>query len=460
MVNVFMLMGIAEVILIVVILLYGAYDYIFNRRSSNELRPPKIGVWPYIGIGFELMNCPDVLNYYLIMHRIHGCVLRYQVFGLNVMSVCHPTDVWHVICDNFTNYEKGETMLRTFHSFLGNGIFSVNGDAWKKQRAETSHLFKKSNMSNMVTVIHEHLDTLCDVLQRHYYIDLQDFYMRFTMDTICVMAFNENPNSIKEPNRNFCKVFDWLQVETEQRAMNPFRKYMTQSNYNQALRDIDWHIKNIVSEANDERDKVINLMIAGRDTTAILLTWTTYLLNEHPECKRRFLEEINEFGDGRLTYDEYRKHIRSDNTSYILAVFQETLRLYPPVPENYKQAVYDDVLPHSGYAVPRGTEMHIPTYAIHRHPDFWGPDANEFNPDRWLQPDFRKNLRPGQYIPFHGGPRLCLGKDFALLEATLVATRLFRHFDFEPKPNQACEYQKGLTMPMRGGYLVKVVVKE
>lgn len=134
--------------------------------------------------------------------------------------------------------------------------------------------------------------------------------------------------------------------------------------------------------------------------------------------------------------------------TYLKAVQDETLRLYPPVPSNMKTAMKDDVLP-NGYVIHKGTEVAFNTYTIHREEKYWGSDALEFKPERWINPT--QKIHPFQYFPFHGGPRLCLGMKMAYIEASLLTALILKRFSLQLVPGHPVEPKPAITMPAKYG---------
>jgi cytochrome P450 len=193
-------------------------------------------------------------------------------------------------------------------------------------------------------------------------------------------------------------------------------------------------------------DFLRNFLIAGRDTTAELLTWTVYMLSQNPDVEAHVLSEIaSVIGDAPLTYENVNQ------LKYLKAVLQEVLRLYPPgmmrVFERLREEVIQvcailasvpvdgynviaeegDVLP-GDYWVPKNAAVLYSAYVMHRLPEYF-PEPERFNPDRFLTGDPPK---PFTYLPFHGGPRLCLGMDMAYLEARVALVVLLRKYRFVP----------------------------
>jgi len=189
------------------------------------------------------------------------------------------------------------------------------------------------------------------------------------------------------------------------------------------------------------RDVVLSFIIAGRDTTGCTLSWLFYVLSTHPEIQARLCAEI----DKCLPQEEAitLKSMEHSNMPYLNGVLYETLRLYPPVPFDIKEAQADDVLP-DGTPVPKNTKMIFLPYAMGRDPQRY-PDPEAVMPERWIP---FKMPSPYEFPVFQGGPRICLGMDMAIFEAKLVACTLLQAYSFELAPGEADKitYGRKLTM--------------
>lgn len=181
------------------------------------------------------------------------------------------------------------------------------------------------------------------------------------------------------------------------------------------------------------QDQLLNIMIAGRDTTAGLLSFTMYELARNPEIWEKLKEEIYAkfgYGDNAAVEDITFESLK--RCEYLKCIINEVLRLYPNVPVNYRVAAKNTTLPRGGGPdgksptfIPKEQVIGYVVSATHRNPDFYGKDADVFRPERWED----KNLKPGwAYLPFNGGPRICLGQQFAMTETYYVITRLVQMF--------------------------------
>ncbi|VZH89035.1 unnamed protein product [Fusarium fujikuroi] len=210
-------------------------------------------------------------------------------------------------------------------------------------------------------------------------------------------------------------------------------------------------------------DAALNYLSAGRDTVAQALTWTLYLLMKHPEVTSKLCQSIQDLRD------EIRDQDHSENDPdlltpvrlpYVLAVFYETLRLRPPIPFEIKQAQQETILP-DGTFLPKGAVVLWCAWAMGRSHTTWGPDADEFRPERWLTTspsgDVTVMQRSAAEFPvFNGGPRVCLGKKMAELVAVQTLARLVPLFDFRPAFEGERVSKSSLTLPMEGGLPVYV----
>jgi cytochrome P450 len=195
---------------------------------------------------------------------------------------------------------------------------------------------------------------------------------------------------------------------------------------------------------NDQqvRDEVMTLLIAGHETVSTALTWTWYLLSQHPEIERRLHHELDEVLDGHLPTVE---HLNS--LSYTRMVTEEVLRLYPPAWVFARKAIADDEI--GGYFIPANSMIVLSPYMTHRHPAFW-EHAEVFDPERFASG--RTAGRPHYaYFPFGGGPRICIGNNFALMEIQLVLATLAQHFRLRPVHGHPVELKALLSLHPRHG---------
>ncbi len=175
-----------------------------------------------------------------------------------------------------------------------------------------------------------------------------------------------------------------------------------------------------LTNTNQLRDEVMTLLIAGHETTAMLLTWTFYLVSTHPDVREQLVEEVaTVLGPRQPTANDLK------DLPYSLKVLQEAMRLYPPAWVMFRKALADDVV--LGYSIPAGARVTLSPFVTHRHPDYW-QEPTRFQPDRTLA------RHPLAYFPFGAGARQCIGQHFALLTAQLILIMVTQRYQLELTP--------------------------
>ena len=195
------------------------------------------------------------------------------------------------------------------------------------------------------------------------------------------------------------------------------------------------------------RDQVISVITAGHQTTAIALTWVFYLLSKTPAVERRFHEEIDRVLGGR------RPNLSDlDSLVYTRAVFEETMRLYPPVWTMSRVAAADDEI--GSLKIPAGTSVMLSPYAVHRHPRYWD-NPEGFDPERFLETNDVARVRYS-YLPFGGGTRTCMGARFATMEAVIALSMLVQRYRLEMVPGHPVEPDPMVTLRPRYGMKMRL----
>ena len=480
------------------IVLLALCIFIDHRRTYANLPGPR--GWPIIGHTVE-----ELINIDISLERSVRRFREEAIMTANfkILSQPHfvvttdPRVVQHILSSNFDNYIKGPDWHRRFKDLLGDGIFNVDGKLWYLHRKLSSRMFSTGNFrDNMLKVFLRHGETVVGTLDGAAAsgapLDLQDLFLRFTLDSIGDIAFGEDVGSLTQRDVPFATAFDFCQHVTNERFLLPFwevvepllprgrqmranlkildeytfallaRRRATHAEGGEAAggpRDLLSHFigrEDAEGQPFDDRmlrDIVMNFIIAGRDTTAQLLSWTFYLLTQHPEVEARLLAEVEAaLGGGGVTW-EGLKQMR-----YAHAVLMETLRLYPSVPKDAKCAAADDVLP-DGTQVRKGMFVGFLPYAMGRSPRLWGESAEVFDPERWLRDECAmREPNLFKFTAFQAGPRRCLGMDMAHLEAKAVLATLLPRFRFALAPGaRVMMNQRTLTLPMLHG--LQVVVK-
>ncbi|TCD70445.1 hypothetical protein EIP91_003526 [Steccherinum ochraceum] len=413
----------------------------------------------------------------------------YDTFALweHDIITCDPDVIKTILATDFDNYVKGPVFQYANKTVLGSGVFNVDGDLWKFHRGMSRPFFNRDRIAHF-GVFDKHADTALTKLKTRlnegHAVDFQDLIGRFTLDVateflfgscVCSLAsdlpfpFNA-PQSTQNalPNRaeEFARAFKTAQSVLSERLLLqgiwPFTEILTdrveqpmkvvrdlldpvfkealskeqmrQSIGEKAEEDdtLLGHLAKETSDLNIIRDEILNIMLAGRDTTAAALTFCMYFLCTHPGPRKRLREEIlQRLGPNAAPTPEDIRELK-----YLRAFINESLRLFPPVPWNSRATVKETTWANpdpSGkpYYIPAQANVSFSVFMMHRRKDFWGPDAEVFDPDRFIDERLHKYLVPNPFIfmPFNGGPRICLGQQFAYNEISYFLVRLLQNFE-------------------------------
>ncbi|KAL1306193.1 hypothetical protein AAFC00_004294 [Neodothiora populina] len=351
-----------------------------------------------------------------------------------------------------------------FIPFLGVGIFDTDGPEWKHSREMLRPNFHRSQIANLDT-FETHVSHFLEAIPRDgSMIDLKDLFFRLTMDSATEFLFGESTMCLVSgtstvSNARFAEAFErgqqgmssairWGRLD----FLRPKKVYQADTKYvhdfvdtyvekglakrpqllseEKSETDRYLFIDELVRQTDDRhriRSELLNVLLAGRDTTASLLTNVWFVLSKRPDIWNKLQEEVEQMDGERPTFESLKE------MKYLKAILNESLRLHPIVPLNSREAVVDTVLPVGGgpdgkapLFIKKGQVVQWDLYAMHRRKDFYGQDADEFKPERWLG---ENGLRPGwEYLPFNGGPRICIGQQFALTEASYTTIRLAQEF--------------------------------
>ncbi|CAK8560971.1 unnamed protein product [Lathyrus sativus] len=393
-------------------------------------------------------------------------------------------NIEHVLKTNFDKYSKGKYNQDIVTDLLGEGIFAVDGEKWKQQRKVASYEFStrvlrdfscsvfRKNAAKLVKVISE-------FSRNRLHFDMQDLQMRCALDSIFKVGFGTELNCLEGSNKEgieFMKAFDESNAIIYWRYVDPFwslKKLLNlggEAKLKNNVKLIDEFVNGVIKTKKKQlalqqdsnvkedilsrflmesekggtnisdkylRDIILNFMIAGKDTTANTLSWFFYMLCKNPLVEDKIVQEIKDVtccsDESEVKIDEFVVNLRDeivDKMHYLHAALTETLRLYPVVAIDGRTADAPDVLP-DGYKLEKGDGVYYLAYAMGRMTSIWGEDAEEFRPERWINEGIFQPESPFKFVAFHGGPRMCLGKDFAYRQMKIVAITLLHFFKFK-----------------------------
>lgn len=403
-------------------------------------------------------------------------VVRIPVASKNVFLVQRPEHVKYILQEGHKHFSKQTRGYAALRLVLGNGLVTSEGDFWLRQRRLSQPAFHRQRIANfandMVRLTGEMLQRWDATARGDATVDLADEMMALTLRVVgwTLLSTEVGPDSPKVSRA----LGDLLhQVILRTTAVLPLPLWVpTPANrvLARARRDLDAVVLRLIAErrrsgadgedllgmlmsARDEdtgeamsdaqlRDEVMTIFLAGHETTANALTWTFFLLSTHPEVRRKLEAEVDAALQGRAPGASDMPKL-----PYTLAVVQEAMRLYPPVWLLMRYAESDQVV--GGYRVPRGSFVAICPYVQHRDARlFENPEG--FDPERFVGERAQQIPRFG-YIPFSAGPRICIGNNFALMEAQLLLASIVQRFRLELVPNHPVALDPAITLRPRHG---------
>ncbi|KAF7447811.1 CypX Cytochrome P450 [Pyrenophora tritici-repentis] len=418
-----------------------------------------------------------ILQFFLDVVESSGPTHEQQLLGSRGINTVEPRNIEEILSTQFEDFSLG-LRPKHFAPLMGSGIFTQDGAAWKHSRALLRPQFTSNRYQNFEEM-KKSVESLIDQISSDSVVDLQPLFFRLTFDTTTFLLFGKTLSSLQSSDiagkeSEFATAFNlgqdylshrgrlgdwyWLANTPEfWRACKTSHRFVDDAIQN-ALDDAEKpkpkkkedeetkhyvFIDALIQETRNKkelRDQCLNVLLAGRDTTACCLTWTLRLLARHPQVLQRLRTEIEEVvGLGQHASQPTRVDLKK--MQYLDLVLKEVLRLYPSVPVNSRAALKTTTLPVGGgpdgkspILVRKGEAVGYCVYAMHRRTDIYGEDALEFRPERWEDGQLLRNVGYG-YLPFNGGPRVCLGQEFALLEAGYTVARLVQKFPFLTVPH-------------------------
>jgi cytochrome P450 len=380
-----------------------------------------------------------------------------------------PADIKHVLQDNARNYHKSPLFER-LRDVVGNGLLTSEDSFWLRQRRLAQPAFHRQRLITMadamVACTEQMLDRWDHVATRGDTVDLVAEMMALTQAIIVRTMFSTDLGATAEVvnrtwpiiNRRIGETFWSTKLETTLplpanrrlwRALGELETVVFRiiADRRQAGRDESDLLSMLLSARDDEtgvgmtdrqlRDEVLTMLLAGHETTSLALSWTYYLLSQHPGVERIIAEEVD-----RVIGGERPAFAHVERLTCTRRAIEETLRLYPPAWAFSRQALGDDEI--GGYRVPPGSLVFLVPFVIHRRPKLW-PDPERFDPDRFTAE--HESARPRfAYIPFGGGPRGCIGSQFALVEAQLIVATIAQRYRIELAPDQDIRPEPLITL--------------
>ncbi|KAF9358000.1 hypothetical protein BGX26_002686 [Mortierella sp. AD094] len=398
---------------------YYVYSYrghAIGTRRRLDLKQPK-GAVPLLGHLPLLASVPlnELYQFLEKQNNELGPVWSISIPGFGRMiQIDTPENLEHVLKTNFWGYGKGPLFVDIVKDTSGHGIFASDGARWKFQRQLAVSIFsikafREFTSSVFVVVAKKVIEALGKAADEGTTIDLQKMMLHFTLDTFGAVSFGESFGCLDNIDQNvpFAEAIDDMLEIIANRINDPMWKIRERLNGTS---------KRAADRCKLIHDYARNIMDKRRRE------------GYHAE-KKDFLQLFMEGKD------------------------EHALRVFPVSPRNLRYCEKDDVLP-DGTKVYAGEWVSWSSYVMGRSESIWGPDAKEYKPSRWLNTE---KPSPTKFNAFHAGPRICIGQQFAIIEALTVIGMIFQSFNLELEdPSRVPTYRPSLTFPMVGGLSVRV----
>jgi cytochrome P450 len=417
-----------------------------NRADSS---PP--GPGPLDNLLFHLEFARDQVAAYETMFEAYGPTVRLWIGPFDMFLVTEPELVEEILLREAGSCHK-DAVTSELEMFLGKGLLISEEELWRRQRKLVAPSLQRRQIAHYADVMVEQTERTVDDWEEGQELDIHRQVTEITLRIVVQALFDLQMDGRLE--RIAGAIDDTMEFVDEIRhsawRFTPDAIKSPKERRFEAARDhLDEIIYDLIDrrrareeegddllyrllEATDEegnqmtdeqlRDEVITLFLAGHETTALAITYAWHLLARNPEAADRLAEEVDEVIGGERPGFEHARQL-----PYTEAVFQESMRLYPPAWAVGRQPTEDVEI--GDYTIPEGAQVIMPSCLIHRD-ERWYDDPEAFRPERWLG-DLEEQIPRFAYFPFGGGPRICVGNHFARMEAILVIATIAQHYSFD-----------------------------
>jgi cytochrome P450 len=392
-----------------------------------------------------------------------GSTFRFYLGGIkDAIVTTDPAVMQHVLKTNAENYLKSEIQVKRMGHFLGKGLLTTHGDPWRTQRRLIQKGFDRKQLEALSTIMQDSLAESLRGFDRDVAAGPVDIYpqlmkMTFAMVARSLFGAKLKDEDIETVSDTICTVQEFIVRQTLQPYLNPWFAVSGELSRHEEMRARADAVlmeyiaprrqqapgNDLLQTMMDARyadgegmpdslllSESMQLLVAGHETSSNGLSWLLYLLSKHPDSLARVRGEFDAvLGDASLSFNDVPR------LEYTLQVIQEGLRLYPPFWIVDREAVADDRV--GDLAIPAGSTVIVYVYGAHHAERYW-ESPETFDPSRFVKGS-EKQRTPFTYVPFGGGPRVCIGNNYAMLQILMILSVLLRRYEFELVPGQTIE---------------------
>jgi len=404
--------------------------------------------------------------------KTYGDIFIVDMPGIHQTLLCHPDHIHEVTTRQADKFQKDDTYKdpqKGLAKFLGGGLLTSNGDFWKRQRKLMSPVFHTRRIASYGQIMSAETEAIVAAWRGKQTVDVDAEMMRATLDIVAKSLFSADMQ-----HEDMGKIGDAMTVlqhfsgDQMTSLLPSWLPLPARFREERAIRDLDDVVYRLIRQHRDQpsdngdlltmlldarddegvgmtdkqiRDEVVTLFLAGHETTANTLNWTWVLLAQHPAIEAKLHAELDQvLGGHNPQFEDLR------SLPYTEQVIKEAMRIYPPVYSYGREAIEDVQI--GGYDIAKGSVVTLINWITQRD-ERWFPNPDVFVPERWT-PEFEKALPKGAYTPFGGGPRICIGQSFAMMEAVILLAGMAQNYRLR-LIGEAPEPEALLTLRPKGG---------
>lgn len=381
----------------------------------------------------------------------YGPIVLFQIFNKKVYFINHPDYVKQVLQTDHKNYHKSPG-YRPLRRLGGMGIFTSDGEQWLHQRKlyqpALTHTAIESYADIVIRQTNDMMDQWAKKTQSGQPVNISRAMMGVTLGILSESLFSYKIKHDSKIYEALTYALQWINRRIMKAPFNWPAKFPTSGNrrFFKAVKSLDEVVYGAIEQKQSKgmnndllsrfmnpegtieplkakalRDEVMTIFIAGHETSANVLMWTFYEIARHPEIQQKIKKEIQTLGRDELSFQDL--HNLKDTTQ----VIEEAMRLYPPVWHLGRMNLKATQI--GGYDIPAKSHIRMSPLVMHRSADYF-KHPDQFNPDRFQDND-KSPINPFLYIPFGAGPRLCAGRNFAMMEMVLIVAKVMAKYEFD-----------------------------
>ena len=432
--------------------------------------PPGPKGLPLFGSVFEPQG--DSIRYLTKCSREYGDIVFFRFLGVPACFVNRPDYIESVLVTQNNNFVKSKD-YRAMRRVLGNGLLLSEGDFWRHQRKLIQPAFHQDRIVAYAETMVRYTQRMMESWSDGQTLDIHEAMMRLTLGIVAKTLFDADVSHEAEDVDAALTVLmgkfmrqaglalllpTWVPLPTSQllkRAVGRLDKVIYRIiEQRRASGQLSGDLLSVFLQVQDDEgvgmtdrqlhDEIMTLFLAGHETTANVLSWTWFLLGQNPEVEKKLFEELGRVLGGRVPTPADLPRL-----TYVDTVLRESMRLYPPVWVIGRRALAPFRL--GDYELPANINVLISQLLMHRDARYF-PEPERFDPDRWSANDPRSAALPRfAYFPFGGGPRVCIGAAFGMMEAVLLLATIAQQFRIQIAPGQKVQMQPTVTLRPRNG---------